>query len=296
MQDLRWVDREAYPFKPHYFEIENGRMHYLDEGQGEPVLLVHGTPAWSFLYRDMIKVLSARYRCIAPDHLGFGLSDKPQQAAYRPADHARRLRALIEHLGLDRLSMVLHDFGGPIGLSYAIGQPHNIRALVLLNTWMWSLEGETVAEVASIGSRGPLGSMIFQYLNFELRVLFKMVWGNKAKLSPALHRQYLKPFPQPRDRQSLQTLARELRGSGEWYEELWQQRERIRNIPALLIWGLKDPIFKVRHLKCWQTLFSSAQTVTYPEAGHFVQEEEHSTIGQLAGQFLDRQRIEGRSQ
>ena len=286
MDDTSWVDRAAYPFKPHSFESDGARLHYVDEGRGAPIVMIHGTPTWSFLYRDMIKVLATRYRCIAPDHLGFGLSAKPEDAAYRPADHARRLRSLIEHLGLRDLTLIVHDFGGPIGLSYAIEQPHNVRALVLCNTWMWSLRGEPVAEVAGIIGRGRIGRFIFQRLNFELQILFKAVWGKKATLSTALHQQYLKPFPQPRDRQAIQTLARELRDSSAWYEELWRRRERIKHIPALLLWGLKDPIFTARHLARWQALFTHAQTVTFPEAGHFVQEEEQATLGQLVGQFL----------
>ena len=286
MQDTSWVDREAYPFKPHYFVIDGARMHYVDEGEGESIVMVHGTPTWSFLYRDMIKVLAPRYRCIAPDHLGFGLSDKPEHAAYHPTDHARRLRSLIAHLGLRDVTLIVHDFGGPIGLSYAIEQPHNVSSLVLLNTWMWSLRGESPAEVAGILGRGQIGTFVFQRLNFELRVLFKRVWGNQAKLSTALHQQYLKPFPQRRDRQAIQTLARELRDSSAWYDELWRQRERIKDIPALLLWGLKDPIFKERHLARWRALFTSAQTITFPQAGHFVQEEERDTLGPLLEQFL----------
>ncbi len=286
MQTTHWIDRAAYPFQPHYFAIEDSRMHYVDEGQGQPIVMVHGTPTWSFLYRHLIKLLAPHYRCIAPDQLGFGLSDKPEHAAYRPADHARRLRALIEHLGLREVTLVVHDFGGPIALAYAIEQPHTIRSLILCNTWMWSLRGEPVAEVAGLLGRGRIGTLVFQRLNFELRVLFKAVWGNRATLSQSLHQHYLKPFPQPRDRQAIQALARELRDSSAWYEELWGRRERIKDIPTLLMWGLKDPIFKARHLARWQALFTHAQTVTFPKAGHFVQEEEHTSLGPLVEQFL----------
>ena len=291
MHDTSWVDRAAYPFKPHYFESDGACMHYVDEGQGKPIVMVHGTPTWSFLYRDMIKLLAPSYRCIAPDHLGFGLSDKPEHAAYRPADQARRLRSLIEHLGLRDLTLIVHDFGGPIGLSYAIEQPHNTHSLVLFNTWMWSLRGEPVVEAAGILGRGRLGRVVFQHLNFEVRVLFKMAWGNKAKLDTALYQQYRKAFPQPRDRRAIQTLARELRDSSAWYEELRRRRERIKDISALLLWGLKDPIFTARQLARWQGLLTNAQTITFPDAGHFVQEEERDAIRQLVEQFLAAQRV-----
>ena len=262
MTDTSWVDRTAYPFEPRYFEIDGAQMHYVDEGQGAPIVMVHGTPAWSFLYRDLIKTLAPGYRCIAPDHLGFGLSDKPEQAFYRPEDHARRLRMLIEHLGLRDLTLMVHDFGGPIGLSYAVEQPGNVTSLVLFNTWMWSLRGELVAELAGRAS-GSIGKFVFRQLNFELRVLFKAVWGDQSKLSVALHQQYLQPFAQPSDRQAIWVLAHELLGSSEWYEVLWQRGERIKEIPTLLLWGLKDPIFKKRFLARWQKLLTSAQTVTF---------------------------------
>jgi haloalkane dehalogenase len=290
MHDISWLDREAYPFTARYFAIDGARMHYVDEGQGQPIVMVHGTPTWSFLYRDMIKQLAPHYRCIAADHLGFGLSDKPKQAAYRPADHARRLAALIEHLGLRDLTLVVHDFGGPIGLSYAIQQPQNIHALVLFNTWMWSLRGEQVAESAGMLGGGRLGKLLFQQLNLEVEVLLKLAWGKKTKLDKAVHQHYREPFRQPRDRHAIQTFARELRDSSPWYEELWRQRERIQNIPALIMWGLKDPVLTVRQLRRWQALLPSAQLLTFPKTGHFVPEEERASLGQLVGQFLLTQR------
>ncbi len=286
MLDTNWIDRTAYPFAPHSFEVDGARMHYVDEGQGKPILMVHGTPTWSFLYRDLIKALAPHYRCIAPDHLGFGLSDKPTHAAYHPADHARRLKALIAHLELRDLTLIVHDFGGSIGLSYAVEQPSNVRALVLFNTWMWSLRGELVAELAGHVSSGLLGHLLFRQLNFEARVLFKAVWGDRSRLSQALHQQYLKPFPQPRDRQAVWLLAQALRDASGWYEGLWQRRERIQALPTLLLWGLKDPFFTPRHLARWQALFTNAQTVTFPKVGHFVPEEAHDQIGLIVGQFL----------
>jgi haloalkane dehalogenase len=290
--DLSWLDRTHYPFASNFFEIDGARMHYVDHGQGAPIVMVHGTGTWSFVYREMIKVLAPHYRCIAPDQLGFGLSDKPAHASYRPVEHARRLRALIEHLGLRDITLIVHDFGGPIGLSYAVEQPHNLRALVILNTWMWSLRGEPVAELAGLTSRGRLGAVLFQRLNFELRVLFNLAWGKRSLLSPALYQHYLKPFSQPHDRLVLQAMAGELRDSSPWYDQLWQRREQIAAIPALLLWGQKDPIFKTRHLARWQALFAHAQTVTFPQAGHFVQEEARETLGPLVEQFLATQRAE----
>lgn len=292
MQDTSWVDRAAYPFEPHYFTVDGARMHYVDHGEGEPIVLVHGTPTWSFLYRDLIKTLAPHYRCIAPDHLGFGLSDKFEQLGYHPKDHARRLQALIEQLGLRNLTLIGHDFGGPIGLSYAVEQPSNIRSLVVFNSWMWSLRGELAPELASRLGGGALGRFFFRRFNIELYTVFKAVWGDQTKLTAALHQQYIKPFPQPEDRQAMWVFARELLYASDWYEQLWQRRERIKDIPALLLWGLKDPVLKARQLARWQALFTRAETVTFPAAGHYVQEEARDTLGPLVEQFLQRQKTE----
>lgn len=289
MQDVSWIDREAYPFQSNYFESPDGRMHFLDEGEGEAVVMLHGSLTWSFLYRDFIKALAPGYRCIVPDHLGFGLSDKPLQAAYRPADHALRLRQLIEHLQLENFSLIVHDFGGPIGLSCALERPEAIRSLVVLNTWLWSLRGESVAHIAGLMSRGKPGKFIFQNLNFELQVLFRQVWGKRSNLSKDLHQQYLKPFPDAASRLAITAFARELLGSSDWYKSLWQERDRIRDIPALLLWGMKDPIFKQKHLARWQSLFSNSKTVTFPAAGHFLQEEGEAFLLNSLQEFLSEQ-------
>jgi pimeloyl-ACP methyl ester carboxylesterase len=285
--DASWVDRTSYPFAPHYFDTPEGRMHYVDEGDGPAILMVHGTTTWSFLYRDLIRSLTAiGYRCIAPDHLGYGLSEKPEQADYRPEAHARRLHALIRHLRLRDLTLIVHDFGGPIGLSYAVEEPDNVRSLVLFNTWMWSLRGAPFAELAGRLSRGRLGRLFLKDLNLEMRVLFRMVWGNRSKLDRAVYEQYMKPLSQPCDRQSLLVLARELLASSDWYATLWNRRERIQDIPALLLWGLKDPVFGPRYLVRWQELFTAAQTITFPSAGHYVQEEERGSKEGPLRQFL----------
>jgi len=107
-----WLDRREYPFESRWLDVEAGRLHYVDEGQGAPVLMVHGTPTWSFMYRHLVKALRARHRCVAPDHLGFGLSERPREWSYRPVDQARNLTRLVEALGLKDLTLVVHDYGG----------------------------------------------------------------------------------------------------------------------------------------------------------------------------------------
>ncbi|NOK61712.1 MAG: alpha/beta fold hydrolase [Chloroflexi bacterium AL-W] len=288
MQQLHWLNQTMYPFRSHFLKLDAGRMHYIDEGQGPPLVFVHGTPVWSFLYRDMIKELSKEYRCIAMDHLGFGLSDKPANWGYRPADHAHNVRALIEHLGLEQLALVVHDFGGPIGLSYAIEQPENVTQLVVFNTWMWSLKGNAEAERVSNTMGGQLGRILYQRFNFSARVLVKMVMADQRKLTKEVHQHYIKATTKPQDRQGMWRLACELTGSSEWYDGLWQQRERIRDIPVLLLWGMQDLGVKgeIFDVKRWQNLFTNQKTVLFPDAGHFVQEEEPQRSTQEIAAFL----------
>lgn len=282
----RWVNRTEYPFEARFFETDAGRMHYVDEGAGLPLLMVHGTPTWSFLYRHLIKNLSAEHRVIAPDLPGFGLSEKPAAVSYRPEDQARRLEALVEHLGLTDVTLIVHDFGGPIGLSYGIRHPENVRALVLFNTWLWSLEGNRKTKVASKLFGGPIGRMLYKRLNFSARVILKAAYGDKSKLTPEIHRHYLGPFPSASDRQAPWVYARELIGSSDWYGGLWRRADRLRGKPALILWGMKDPTFSEADLERWSAFFTHAEVTRFPDAGHFVQEERVGQLGPAIREFL----------
>jgi len=272
MMNSEWVDRALYPFDARYIEIDEARMHYVDEGEGPVVVMVHGTPTWSFLYRELIRDLSRDYRVVAIDHLGFGLSDKPVDAACRPDDHARRLELAIERLGLRDITLVVHDFGGPIGLAYATRHPDNVRALVLFNTWLWSLMG-TPAERMSRFMAGRIGRFLYTRMNFSPKVIMKAAFGDKRKLTDTVHRHYIDAFPNPATRQAPWVLAKELVGSSEWYTNLWNLRDRFASKPALVLWGMKDPAFGVDALNRWKSTFTNARFVEFPEAGHFVQEE-----------------------
>jgi pimeloyl-ACP methyl ester carboxylesterase len=279
------VDRTMYPFRPHHLEVEGGRLHYVDEGEGPPVVLVHGTPVWSFVYRRLIADLSTTHRVVAPDHLGFGLSDKPADADYRPAAHARNLERLIEALGLRDVVLVVHDFGGPIGLSYAVEHPENVRALVLLNTWMWSLAG-TPAERASRMLSGAVGRFLYRRLNLSPRVLVPTLFADRGRLTPEIHRHYVDAFPSPAERQAPWVFARELMGSSEWYEGLWRRRDRLAGLPALVLWGMKDSAFRPDALARWREALPGARVVELPDAGHFVQEEAPEEVAREIREFL----------
>jgi haloalkane dehalogenase len=283
-----WLDRGEYPFAAHTLKVEGGRMHYIDEGSGPTILMVHGTPTWSFLYRHLIKHLSQEYRCIAMDHLGFGLSDKPLGWSYRAADHARNVATLIEHLDLKDLTLAVHDFGGSIGLDYALDHPQNVRGLVLFNTWMWPLDDPAAIRTGKL-MHGPLGKLLYTRLNFSPRVIVKAAWGDKRSLTPALHRHYTAVHSTAQERYGMWMFAREVLDAAPWWQSQWERRARIADIPTLLLWGMRDPAIKPASLARWQSFLTDARTVTFPTTGHFVQEEQPAAVTAAMREFLAQQ-------
>ena len=261
-----WIDRDEYPFTPREHVTETGVMRYLDEGGGAPIVMVHGTPTWSFLYRHLVKGLAGSWRCIVPDLPGFGLSDKPAAVSYRPEDQARRLTALIETLGLKDVTLVVHDFGGPIGLAHAIDRPANVSRLVLFNTWMWSLEGNRQYEWPARLMSSRLGRLLYE----RLGVAVNMLWRHAVRdprYTAAIHAQYTAAVRDPAARHATWIYARELLASSAWFDALWQRRERIADVPTLMLWGSKDPAFATA-LPRWRTVFAHAEVVEWPDVGH----------------------------
>ncbi len=278
-----WLDPALYPFAAHTLNVGPGRLHYLDEGAGKPVVMVHGTPSWSFLYRHLVRALSSEYRCVAPDNLGFGLSDQPAGFAYTPAAHAENLETFINTLGLKDIVLVVHDFGGPIGLSYALKHPENVRALVVMNTWLWH---NRPLERAGKLLANPVGKFLYKQLNFEA-LLLRLVFADKTVLTKKLLRHYLGPFPTPASREPLFALVNTLEASNAWFDALWAERAAVADKPALLVWGVKDKLVPVSFLARWQELFTNAETREL-DAGHFVQEEAGERVGQAVKEFLKR--------
>ena len=280
-----WLDRAEYPFATRRMEVEGLGLNYIDEGQGPTLLMVHGTPTWSFLYRHLVRGLRDRFRCVAPDLPGFGLSDKPASAAYRPEDQARRLAAFIDALRLKDVTLVVHDFGGPIGLAYALERPDNVARLVLFNTWMWSLAGTRQVEWLARALSGRVGRLLYERLAFSVSVLWRQAVRD-ARYTRAVHAQYTAPLRDRAARHATWIYARELLGSSAWLDALWQRRERLAGIPALLVWGMKDPAFATA-LPRWRTVFRDAQVETWADVGHAPQEVRGPECAARVGRFLD---------
>ncbi|MBC7807315.1 MAG: alpha/beta fold hydrolase [Akkermansiaceae bacterium] len=283
-----WLDTAEYPFPPRFFELEEGRMHYIDEGRGRPLVFVHGTPTWSFEWRHLVKALSSQYRCLAPDHLGFGLSDKPAGIDYRPEAHARRFAAWMRSLDLDDITFVLHDFGGPIGLAYGFEHIQNVRSVIVLNSWLWnSREEKSLAGGARLLAN-PLGRFLYERANLEMKVILPAAYGDKRKLTPAVYRHYLAPFDTPSSRAPMFALLCSLLDSSDWFGDLWKRRDALGSKPMLLVWGDSDPVFGPKTLHHWHDAFPGAECHSISGAGHWPHEEEPDKVTSLIAAFLAR--------
>lgn len=267
-----WVDTTLYPFENKFLRLESGNMHYVDEGKGEIILFVHGTPTWSFLYRDFIKELSKEYRCIAIDHLGFGMSEKTDSASETPEWHSRNLSEFIRKLNLQDFTLVVHDFGGPIGLAAGIENSERIKKVVLFNSWLWATEQKKDAQKIDKTLNSWLGKFLYLNMNFSPKVLLKKGYANKKDLSKEVHQQYIKPFPDKNSRIPLLNLAKALVGSSDWYQKQWEQLDLLSDKEWLILWGTKDEFITTDNLQKWQERLSNSKTKTF-DCGHFVQEE-----------------------
>jgi pimeloyl-ACP methyl ester carboxylesterase len=272
--DMDWINKNLFPFKPNYIKIDGYRLYYIDEGSGAIILFVHGTPEWSFAYRDLVKGLSETYRCIAIDHLGFGLSDKPVDADYTTKKHASRLETFIEQLQLQNINIVANDFGGSIALSYAIGHPGNVNRVCLFNTWMWSLARDRHYSWAARLMRTWIGKLLYRQFNFPVTVIMPRAYGNRSKLTKEIHRHYKEPLSEPAYRNGAYAFAKEMLDASGWWDGLWANIYKIKDKPFLIFWGMKDRFILPKELDRWANALTDVRVIRFAQAGHFVQEEE----------------------
>lgn len=281
-----WIDTTEYPFAPKRFALPMGTMRYVDEGSGSPIVMVHGNPSSSYHYRHLIRALRAQHRCIAMDHIGFGLSDKPADWSYLPADHAANLAALLNHLDLHDITLVVQDWGGPVGLSYALNHPARVSRLVILNTWLWPVNDDWYYQAFSGFMGSGLGRYLIRQHNFFARSVVSMAYGDKRKLTPAIHASFTAPLDTPERRVGSWVFPREIVGSTEWLGTLWDKRAVLLDKRVLLAWGMKDIAFREKELKRWIALFPQAEVLRYPETGHYVQDEQGDNLARRIAAFV----------
>jgi len=290
---------KEYPFSGHELNIEGLNYHYLDEGSGDPVVMVHGNPSWSFYYRNLVLALRDRYRCIVPDHIGCGFSDKPGDDRYdytlpRRVDDLERL---LEHLGLTRkITLVVHDWGGMIGMAYAVRHPERIRRLVILNTGAFPLPAAKPFPLGlKICRDTQLGALLVRGMNAFSRGA-SWVGCKRNPMTPELRCLYQLPYDSWKNRIATLRFVQDipLAPGDRNYELISQVAEGInqfRSLPMLILWGEKDFVFDHHFLAEWQRRFPEAEVHSYPDCGHYILEDAKSEVIPLISAFLDRTSI-----
>jgi haloalkane dehalogenase len=275
--DERFRDLPGYPFQPHYVELGGMRVHYLDEGQGAPVLMLHGEPTWSYLYRKMIPPIARHYRAVALDYVGFGRSDKWTEVEKYTFDaHYRVVEGFIEALDLRDITIVVQDWGGPLGLRFATQHPERMARLVILNTGLFAgavAMSEGMRDWREYSARTPdlpVGSIV-------QRALY-----NRDLATEDIVRAYDAPFPDPESKAGARIFPAIIPTSPEepGAREMMETLEGLRrwDKPALVMFSDQDPIFSVAVGRRFQELIPGAQFKVVEGAGHFLQEEKGEAI------------------
>jgi len=288
-----WFDSDGYPFRSRFMElpaIDGGapaRLHYLDEGEGFPVVIVGGTPGWSYEWRYLVRRLQSRFRVIVPDHLGMGLSDRHGDPEYPLSRHRENLEALLDELGIDRSHWVVHDFGGPIALPKVLDRPEAAAGVVVLNSWMWDHESVRPAfrrQRWILGSRAM--SWLYRKTNFSPRILMRRSRGRPSAMTKRDLRHYTSPFPNASHRAQLHAFLRALLEEGAAAETAWRNGVPLRDTPTMIVWGLADPLVPPEHLERWRADLPGARIERLEGVGHFPHEESPEEVATVIEAFL----------
>jgi haloalkane dehalogenase len=286
--------RHLYPFTSHYLDLNGLKYHYIDEGEGDPIVMVHGNPTWSFYYRELIKALSGHYRSIVPDHIGCGLSDKPEVTDYdyRLRSRIDDLDNLLDTLTIDeKITLILHDWGGMIGMAYALRHPEKIRRLVVMNTaaFLPPPAKRIPVRLSIIRSSGSLAALAV--LGFNLFAVGALFMASEKGLSPEVKKGLTAPYNCWKNRiatlkfvQDIPLTAKD--PSYRLVKQVDEQLQTLSKLPMLICWGEQDFVFDQDYLSEWQRRFPEAEIHRFPDAGHYVLEDVPEKIIPLTQDFL----------
>jgi haloalkane dehalogenase len=277
---MREIPDHLYPFKSNWLELDDLRLHYLDEGGGGAIVAVHGNPTWSFYYRDLVRELRDDFRVVVPDHIGCGLSDKPGDDVYeytlnrRPADFSQ----LMDELGLDDINLVVHDWGGMIGCAWAVRNPERIKRLVILNTAAFPLpETKKFPWQLWLVRDTPFGPFMVRGLNAFARGATRTACTRK-KLSKEVRDAYCAPYDGWADRRATLRFVQDipLAPSDPGYDIVSDTAARLEvfhDRPVLICWGEKDFVFDHHFLAEWQRILPEADVHRFADCGHYILED-----------------------
>jgi len=279
-----WVSQTLFPYESRFVDIHGHSIHYIDEGSGPVLILLHGNPTWSFLYRDIIRELKSSFRCIAMDYPGFGLSEAAEDYDFLPASHARVVDAFVEALEVERFSLMVQDWGGPIGLWVAGRRAAQVERLVIGNTWAWPIEGDKHFERFSALMGGTIGRFMIRHFNAFVNLMIPMNVKRK-RLSSETMAAYRGPFPTRDSRMPTWIFPREIAKSRGFLAEVESGLLKLASKPALILWGDKDIAFRAQEQRRFETVFPEHRTRILEGAGHYIQEAAPEAIATAIKQW-----------
>jgi cis-3-alkyl-4-acyloxetan-2-one decarboxylase len=280
-------DDQLYPFIPKKISIQGHSFSYLDEGQGKVIVMLHGNPTWSFYYRNLVKLLRNSYRVIVPDHMGCGLSDKPQKYPYTLKTHIDNLETLLTACNIEKYSLVVHDWGGAIGMGLAVRCPERLESVVVLNTA--AFRSPDMPLRIRICRIPLLGDIMVRGFNGFARGALSMAVVHKMK--PDVARGYIEPYDSWTHRIAILRFVQDIPLTPK--DRSWQvlvdienKLEQLKNIPMLVLWGGKDFCFTEKFYSQWKQRFPGAETHFFPDGGHYVLEDVFEEIAPLITTFF----------
>jgi len=286
---------DLFPYQPRFYQLDSNTtlgdlsFHYIDEGRGETLLMLHGNPTWSFYYRTLVKGLRDKYRCVVPDHIGCGLSDKPQKYNYTLAQHIDNLEALIGHLQLKDITLVVHDWGGAIGLGYAVRNPHNIKRLVLFNTAAF-ISGRIPFSI-NLCRLPVIGPMAIRCFNAFAGMALYWACKRQERMTPKVKKGYLLPYNNYANRIANLKFVQDIPmtpaiPSYAIVKYIENRLDLLKNHPVMIIWGKLDFCFNDYFLERWKQIYPQAEVHEVEDAGHYVVEDAYERIIPWMREFL----------
>ena len=285
---------ELFPFTRNYINRNGQQYHYVNEGQGSPVVMVHGNPSWSFYYRNLVSELSKNHQCIVPDHIGCGLSDKPDDEGYdyTLAKRIDDLAALLEHLEVkENITLVVHDWGGMIGMGYAARYPERIKRLVILNTGAFHLpKAKKLPPALWLGRNTFIGTVLVRGFN-AFSSIASIIGVKRKPMAKEIRQAYVAPFNSWQNRISTLRFIQDipLKPSDRNYQlvtDISDSLAQFNKLPMLICWGLKDFVFDKHFLAEWQQRFPQAQVHAFDDCGHYILEDASDEVVPLVSDFL----------
>jgi pimeloyl-ACP methyl ester carboxylesterase len=260
----------------------------VDEGGGSTIVMLHGNPTWSFYYRNLITALRDEHRVIAPDHVGCGLSDKPRRYPYTLSTHVENFSRLMDHLRLSNITLAVHDWGGAVGLGWAMHNLDRVRRLVLFNTAAFFGPVPFRIRVCRLPFLGRIAVLNF---NAFARAALRMACVQRDRMTAAVRSGYLFPYGTPSERIAIWRFVRDIplsprAPSHPIVKEIEQNLPRFRELPSMIFWGGKDFCFNDGFLDRWKSFLPRAVVHRFPDAGHYVVEDAHERIIPLFRAFV----------